>query len=107
MVRTYPPTTGPPSAFACRATWATKTPNIFPESSSQTAGTITVKAAVLGMEAFEAERRDHSRRRPAAFYRFSREAEQKRCVRQIGGGKPPLSAPLKNPETKQKFFVLE
>src|SRR5438093_8646672 len=63
MVRTYPPTTGPPSACACRATWATKTPNIFPESSSQAAGTITVKAAVLGTEAFEAERRDDSRRR--------------------------------------------
>src|SRR2546428_1720204 len=99
MVRTYPPTTGPPSAFACRATWATKTPNIFPESSSQTAGTITVKAAVLGTEAFEAERRDHSRRRPAAFYRFSREAEEKRWVRQIGGEKPPPVAPPNRSET--------
>src|SRR5205809_1060883 len=83
MVRPYPPTMGPPSAFPSGATSATKTPNIFPESSSQTAGTITVKAAALGTEAFEAERRDHSLMRSAAFYRFSREAEQKRSVRQI------------------------
>jgi hypothetical protein len=43
----------PPCAFASVATSAGKTPNIFLESSSQTAGTFTEKAAALGTEAFE------------------------------------------------------
>src|SRR2546425_367419 len=54
MVRSCPPTTAPRSAFASDATSAGKTPNIFLESSSQIAETITVKAAAPGTEAFEA-----------------------------------------------------
>src|SRR5262245_13747378 len=56
MVTLCPPTMALPSAFASGDTSAGKTPNIFLESSSQTAGTFTEKAAALGMEAFEHDR---------------------------------------------------
>src|SRR5437899_539980 len=54
MVRTCPSTMAPPSASASGATSATKTLNIFLESSSPTAETITAKAVGLGTEVFEA-----------------------------------------------------
>src|SRR3989454_2650523 len=60
MVRTCPSTMAPPSASASGATSATKTLNIFLESSSPTAETITAKAVGLGTEVFEANRVCHS-----------------------------------------------
>src|SRR5262245_38153783 len=54
MVRPYPPTLALPSASVSGVKWAGKIPNISLESSSQTAGTITEKAAAPGTEAFEA-----------------------------------------------------
>src|SRR6267143_2305330 len=60
MVRTCPSTMAPPSASASGATSATKTLNIFLESSSPTAETITAKAVGLGTEVFEANRLCHS-----------------------------------------------
>jgi hypothetical protein len=57
----------PLCVFASVATSAGKTPNIFLESSSQTAGTFTEKAAALGMEAFEGSLRspeNHSPQNP-------------------------------------------
>src|SRR5213594_505632 len=53
MVRPCPPTLALPSAFVSDVKWAGKIPNISLESSSQTAGTITEKAAAPGMEAYE------------------------------------------------------
>src|SRR5438034_9202971 len=55
MVRPCPPTMAPPSAFGSGGTSAGKIPNFFLESSSQTARTITGKAAAPGTEAFEAD----------------------------------------------------
>src|SRR5216117_2973091 len=53
MVRLCPPTLALPSALVSGVKWAGKIPNISLESSSQTAGTITEKAAAPGMEAYE------------------------------------------------------
>src|SRR5437867_12273747 len=53
MARPCPPTLALPSAFVSDAKWAGKIPNISLESSSQTAGTITEKAAAPGTEAYE------------------------------------------------------
>src|SRR5438094_6334669 len=53
MVRPCPPTLALPSAFVSGVKWAGKIPNISLESSSQTAGTITEKAAAPGTEAYE------------------------------------------------------
>src|SRR3989442_15056979 len=53
MVRPCPPTLALPSAFVSGVKWAGKIPNISLESSSQTAGTITEKAAAPGTEASE------------------------------------------------------
>src|SRR5436309_2322471 len=53
MVRLCPPTLALPSAFVSGVKWAGKIPNISLESSSQTAGTITEKAAAPGTEAYE------------------------------------------------------
>src|SRR5882672_1125047 len=52
MARPCPPTLALPSAFVSGVKWAGKIPNISLESSSQTAGTITEKAAAPGTEAF-------------------------------------------------------
>src|SRR5436190_23394086 len=53
MVRPCPPTLALLSAFVSGVKWAGKIPNISLESSSQTAGTITEKAAAPGTEAYE------------------------------------------------------
>src|SRR3989442_15804131 len=53
MVRPCPPTLALPSVFVSGVKWAGKIPNISLESSSQTAGTITEKAAAPGTEAYE------------------------------------------------------
>src|SRR6267143_1743057 len=53
MARPCPPTLALPSAFVSGVKWAGKIPNISLESSSQTAGTITEKAAAPGTEAYE------------------------------------------------------
>src|SRR5437870_1637338 len=55
MVRPCPPTLALPSAFVSGVKWAGKIPNISLESSSQTAGITTEKAAAPGTEAYETE----------------------------------------------------